>query len=330
MASSLPSPVAAALGVVPAVLDGVRRLPGKAVQLPILAISGALTSLDTLRREYDALVVRGEELVGRWSGEAGQLAGDLAGDISQRADEIEDRVERLVERTPFAGAYDRAEDTLEDLAGQARGAAGQAAQRVAGAAEQTADVLDATAGRLGATAEQVTAEVPSGFAPTPEAEAPKGAPTPKEVRPDSTRVDTAASPSIVQAVDQAVAETGAGAPVDHDELPLPDYDHMTLGSLRGRLRALSVAQLVTIRAYERSHADRLPVVTMLDNRIAKLASDADASPSGPVSTEPAPEQRSTPQPTGQDAGAVSPATTNAPVINPPSHGDPTNPSSPRR
>ena len=60
----------------------------------------------------------------------------------------------------------------------------------------------------------------------------------------------------------------------HDDLPLPDYDHMTLGSLRGRMRSLSVDQLVQIRAYEKAHADRLPIVTMLDNRIAKLAEDA--------------------------------------------------------
>ena len=72
------------------------------------------------------------------------------------------------------------------------------------------------------------------------------------------------------------------------ELPLPDYDHMTLGSLRGRMRALSVDQLAQIRAYEKAHANRLPVVTMLDNRLAKLATDAAATPAGPVSTRPAP------------------------------------------
>ena len=66
---------------------------------------------------------------------------------------------------------------------------------------------------------------------------------------------------------------------------------MTLGSLRGRLRSLSVDQLVQVRTYEKAHADRLPVVTMLDNRIAKLATRRErAAPSGPVSTSPAPEQ----------------------------------------
>ena len=61
---------------------------------------------------------------------------------------------------------------------------------------------------------------------------------------------------------------------------------MTLGSLRGRLRSLSVEQLVQVRTYEKAHADRLPVVTMLDNRIAKLATDASATPSGPAPPRP--------------------------------------------
>nr|MDQ3610130.1 hypothetical protein [Actinomycetota bacterium] len=65
MPTSVPTPVAAALGVVPTVLDGVRRLPGKAVQLPIFAVSSALTGLDSARREYVALAERGERLLSR-------------------------------------------------------------------------------------------------------------------------------------------------------------------------------------------------------------------------------------------------------------------------
>ena len=115
--------------------------------------------------------------------------------------------------------------------------------------------------------------------------------------------------------------------LDHDSLPLPDYDHMTLGSLRGRLRSLSLEQLVQIRTYEKAHADRLPIVTMLDNRIAKLSDDPSAAPTGPASTSPAPEQLATGS--AQPSGGISPATTTAPTINPPSQGDPTNPAQPR-
>ena len=39
MPSTVPTPVAAALGIVPTVFDGMLRLPGKAITLPIYAIS---------------------------------------------------------------------------------------------------------------------------------------------------------------------------------------------------------------------------------------------------------------------------------------------------
>lgn len=320
MASPLPTPVAAAIGLLPAVLDQVRALPRKAVQLPVVAISNTLTTAAVVRREYVDLAERGEQLVARLRGGAAQAASGAA----ERFDEAEDRVEDVVARTPFAKAYDRAEDTVEDVVDAAKAtvtriggsavdnaadaaaaasralrdadeAAGYAVDVLAGgtadvvdtatdaldtvldtgpdiAVDTTTDALDATVAAAAVTAQPRV----------PDAEQPKGAPTPKATRPDDTRVDTAATTAVVAAVEEVVAESGAPVLVAHDELPLPDYDHMTLGSLRGRLRALSVDQLVQIRAYEKAHADRLPVITMLDNRIAKLASDASAEATGTV------------------------------------------------
>jgi len=46
------------------------------------------------------------------------------------------------------------------------------------------------------------------------------------------------------------------------------------------MRSLDLPQLIQIRDYEKAHADRLPIVTMLDNRIAKLANDPTAPLSG--------------------------------------------------
>ena len=70
------------------------------------------------------------------------------------------------------------------------------------------------------------------------------------------------------------ADVATGAALTNDELPLPDYDHMTLGSLRGRLRSLDLVSLVQIRDYERAHANRLPIVSMLENRIVKITAAA--------------------------------------------------------
>lgn len=264
MPPAVPTPLAAALGLVPTVVRSIGRLPGKAVQLPVLVVSQALVTAETVRREYDELAGRGEKIVAKLRGTS--------------FDEIEDRVEELVERTPLAGAYDKVEDALED-AGEAVtakvrdiGSAGKGA--AAAVKEKGSSLADDLQGEL---------------SDVPEAEAPKGEPTPKATQPDSTRVGTAASADVVAIVEEVAASVDTPVPT-HAELPLADYDHMTLGSLRGRLRSLSLEQLVQVRDYEKSKADRLPVVTMLDNRIAKLASDAGAAPAGVPSDAPAPEQ----------------------------------------
>ena len=245
MPSSVPTPVAAAIGLVPTVIDRVRRLPSKAVQLPVIAVSSALTALDTARREYDALAERGEQLVARLRGTS--------------VDDVEDLFEQRLEGTPLEAAYDGVEDALEKISGTTL--------------RSVTDAVDAVEKALWAVPEHARPELP------PEAEAPKGVPTPRATEPDATRVGTAATIEVVETVEQVVAATSVPTVESRDELPLADYDHLTLGSLRGRLRSLTVPELVQIREYELAHADRLPVVTMLDNRIARLATDAASAPS---------------------------------------------------
>jgi outer membrane biosynthesis protein TonB len=54
------------------------------------------------------------------------------------------------------------------------------------------------------------------------------------------------------------------------DLPVPDYDTATLPQLRARLRGLTSAQIGLLREYERAHAARPEILTMYENRIAKL------------------------------------------------------------
>lgn len=61
------------------------------------------------------------------------------------------------------------------------------------------------------------------------------------------------------------------------ELPLPDYDELPLGSLRNRVRALSQEDLRTLLSHEREHANRLPVVELLNGRIQALENGATPS-----------------------------------------------------
>ena len=68
-----------------------------------------------------------------------------------------------------------------------------------------------------------------------------------------------------------VAQLAPGGELAHADLPLPDFDHQTVPQLRGRLRTLALPELIQLRDYEQAHARRLPVLTLLDNRIARLA-----------------------------------------------------------
>jgi hypothetical protein len=61
-----------------------------------------------------------------------------------------------------------------------------------------------------------------------------------------------------------------GVAADGPEI-LPGYDGLTIPQLRGKLRHLGVDDLRTLLAWEQSHGDRPPYVTMLSNRIATVA-----------------------------------------------------------
>ena len=108
----------------------------------------------------------------------------------------------------------------------------------------------------------------------------------------------------------------------HATLPLPDYDHLPLGSLQHRIRSLDADALATLLAYEATHANRLPVLETMRARLAAL--DDGAEPSGGSPLAATPEAA----PAAAAGPSVSPATSGPPV-NPPSHGDPTNPAQPR-
>jgi hypothetical protein len=108
----------------------------------------------------------------------------------------------------------------------------------------------------------------------------------------------------------------------HDQLPLPDYDHLPVGSVESRIRSLDTGGVEQLLAYERAHGDRLPVVTVLESRLRALRSGAAPTAGSPDAVTP--ESQAAPPTTSK----VDPSTSGPPV-NPPSHGDPTNPAQPR-
>jgi hypothetical protein len=73
-------------------------------------------------------------------------------------------------------------------------------------------------------------------------------------------------------------------PASPPDLPIANFDNVSLGSLRARLRSLSVEDLVTLREWEQAHAHRLPVITLLDNRITKVSAGATTTTAYPADT----------------------------------------------
>ncbi|ELS50564.1 hypothetical protein [Streptomyces viridochromogenes] len=97
-------------------------------------------------------------------------------------------------------------------------------------------------------------------------------------------------------------------------LPLPDYDHLPIGGLESRVRSLTAEEVEELLAYERSHADRLPVTELLAARLEQLQSGAEPTSGDPDALRPE-------QSAGRTGSPVSPATS-APPFSPPPHGTP--------
>jgi len=109
---------------------------------------------------------------------------------------------------------------------------------------------------------------------------------------------------------------------ERTDLPLPDYDHLPVGSLTSRIRTLDVDDLQTLLTYEKAHANRIQVVQAMSHRLGELRSGAQPSGGDPAAAQP--EHAAAPA-----GGSQVSTATSGPPINPPSHGDPTNPAQPR-
>jgi len=71
----------------------------------------------------------------------------------------------------------------------------------------------------------------------------------------------------------AAAPDAVGSKPGDSGPPLPNYDELSVASLRARLRNLDLAQVKQLTEYERAHAARADVIGMFERRIAKLEAD---------------------------------------------------------
>jgi hypothetical protein len=164
------------------------------------------------------------------------------------------------------------------------------------------DDADAEAARI-ATAVRTGAGGPTRQAPrpaaspaaktTPPAAVPATAATaakaarPAKAAPAAEAVAVGAPGAVTDKVEKVAEQLDIDEPQSRDELPIPDFDNVSLGSLRARLRSLSVEDLVRLREWEQAHANRLPVVTLLDNRIAKVSAETNGGTAYPKGSTPA-------------------------------------------
>jgi len=80
---------------------------------------------------------------------------------------------------------------------------------------------------------------------------------------ETVAAEVSTGPETVAAEIPAAAEPSG-------ELPLANYDELTVASLRARLRNLSNDDLSQLMTYERAHQDRPEVIKMFQNRLIKM------------------------------------------------------------
>ena len=94
---------------------------------------------------------------------------------------------------------------------------------------------------------------------------------PSDAAPAAPAAATAPAAPSAAPETPAVPEAPEAPAVPAVALPLPNYDDLSIASLRARLRNLSAEQLSQLIEYEKGHAGRTDVITMFERRIAKLA-----------------------------------------------------------
>jgi hypothetical protein len=127
-------------------------------------------------------------------------------------------------------------------------------------AQATPAAKTAPAAKPAATPKPATKVTPAAKAPSAAKRTPAAKPPP-----------TAKAPPVTKTAKTGPAPRAAKAEPAPEAPPLPGYDDLSLASLRGRLRVLDAATIQAMLAYEKAHARREPVITMLERRLAKIS-----------------------------------------------------------
>lgn len=150
--------------------------------------------------------------------------------------------------------------------------------------EQASEVTVARPAAERPAAERPAATVPAPEAPTPEAPAATvpaaTAPAGEQAAPPAAAkaAATAKGPAAKGPAAEPTTKTPTPKPTETPTAkragaarpPIPDYDKLSIPSLRARLRGLDMVQVQRLLDYERAHARRSDVITMYERRLKKL------------------------------------------------------------
>lgn len=123
-----------------------------------------------------------------------------------------------------------------------------------------------------APAQETTAEAPEAAEPETAAVAEPEATVEVEaeaVAEATVEAEAVAEAEAAEPEAEVVAEAEAESTV---ELPLANYDELTVASMRARLRNLSNDDLVQLKEYEAANQNRPEVIKMFTNRLIKMTS----------------------------------------------------------
>jgi hypothetical protein len=265
--SPLPLPVRVAAGLLASAVEQARHLPDQLSELPVTAASRAIQAGMRMQQRVTELAVKGDQVISLF-----QPVEDTPSWARFDEDDVPSTKpstgpdEELAQVVPGPGARRAAkEDGEEDEATVARALAPEPASEatddsaVQGSAvdetahpSSTADydsAVDDIADHSSAGQDRADGTARNG--------GPKGAPSAVSQLSDAKSAKAASSP---KAVPKAAPKA------------LPEYDDLTLPQLRGKLRALSLAQLEELLQHEHANLERAPFVTMLSNRILTVRS----------------------------------------------------------
>lgn len=79
-----------------------------------------------------------------------------------------------------------------------------------------------------------------------------------------------AEPALAQLAMQQEAEPAPPATALGEALPVPNYNQLSVASLRARLRVLDAGQVQTLLDYENAHESRPAVISLFERRLIKL------------------------------------------------------------